>query len=267
MSESEEFDFPAVAVATAPIAGPEAGPAPDAYPTPAMPESAPKRRIRGGTLFTAAVVLGVLGGVGTGYAVQSSRPPTPLPPLAATQPRYAPVGVYQGVAPSPLPTGQDDAAITDGDLTALLLPTPAGANTDNIGWLDQNIDAEQDADLCDDPVHCFETDLSEGVVAIADTGWQRSDGLIVEIRIFRMAPGKSDSARDWVGNDNGGNQLSLPSDIDAAGYEFRDKYGNNDDFAQAVHGDLVVSFWVTSATSVPDPAVINGIITQQMGRL
>ena len=37
--------------------------------------------------------------------------------------------------------------------------------------------------------------------------------------------------------------------------------------AEAVHGDLAVEFWVTSPSRVPDPSVINGLITQQMGRL
>jgi hypothetical protein len=34
-----------------------------------------------------------------------------------------------------------------------------------------------------------------------------------------------------------------------------------------VHGDLVVDFWVTSPTTVPNPSIIDNLITQQMGRL
>jgi hypothetical protein len=231
----------------------------------------PKRRIRSGTLFTAALIVGVLGGVGTGYAVQSSRPPTPLPPLTVTQPRYVPAGVYQGIAPAQLPGSQDDAAITESDLTALLVPVPAGASTGDAGWLDQMIDEVQTADLCDDPVSCFGVDLRQGVLAAADTGWTTSQGYDVEIRIFRMAPGFSSTAREWAGyGENGGStstQIPMPTDLDAHGYEFLDSNDDNDDFAEAAHGDIAMEFWVTSHTQMPDTSVIDSIITQQMGRL
>jgi hypothetical protein len=251
-----------------------------AFGVPAMPgmplmpgepaEPKPKRRIRGRTLFTGALVLGVLSGAGTGYAVQASRPATPLPPLAATQPKYAPVGVYQGLVPPMLPASQDDATLTDGDLTKLLLSKPAGASTADSTWTDQMISVSQDAFLCDDQTKCFVSDYTDGVVAVADTEWTTSDGFGVEIRMFRFAPGSSTGARDWVsvgGSPNDSSTITLPSTVNVSGYESTDKYGLFDDFAQAVHGDIVVSFWVTSPTKKPDPAIIDKLITDQMGRL
>jgi len=230
-------------------------------------ERSPKRRVRSTTLFTAAVVLGVLGGVGTGYAVQAARPATPLPSLAGTQPKYAPPAVYQGIAPAMLPSSQDDAAMTDGDLTTLLLPVPSGASTDDSGWLDQSIDVEEESDLCDNAVDCFGDDYRNGVNAIADTSWVQN-GFYVEIRIYRFGPGESGSARSWAADgEDASNEIAIPSGIDASGYEYVDSNGDNDDTVWAVHGDLAVKFWVTSSTKVPNPSIIDKVITQQMGRL
>jgi hypothetical protein len=223
--------------------------------------------MRTSTLFGAAVFAGVIGGVGTGYAIQAARPATPLPPLSQTQPQYAPAAVYQGIAPAALPASQDDAASTDGDLTKLLLPTPSGATANPSGWLDQSIDAEQEADLCTvGAVSCFMSHYNEGVVSIADTSWVQ-DGFDVEIRIYRFAAGKSAQARDWAQNADTGTAVAVPSGIDATAYEYVDKWGADDDTAIAVHGDLVVDFWVTSPTTVPNPSIIDNLITQQMGRL
>jgi len=237
-----------------------------------VPQSpAPKRRIRTGRLFAGALVLGVLGGVAAGYAVQASRQPTPLPPLTTSQPRYLPSGIYQGLAPAVLPAAQDDATTTEGDLTKLLLPTPSGANTSNSDFVGQMMSIGQDAYYCDDQVNCFTTDYSEGIEAIADTEWTTSDGFFVEIRMYRFVPGESSVARQQEGSEgaapSNGTSITMPDGIDAAGYEYTDKWGQNDDHAEAVHGDIGVSIWVTSTSKVPDPSLIDGLITKQMGRL
>ncbi|SEK69527.1 hypothetical protein [Streptacidiphilus jiangxiensis] len=101
------------------------------------PEPKPRPRGRTAKIMAAAVVLGVLGGAGTGYAVQAARTPTPLPPLAVTQPTYPSA---HRVAPA-LTAAQDDMVKTDGDLTKLLVPIPSGAKpwdtpAGNDGWLD-----------------------------------------------------------------------------------------------------------------------------------
>lgn len=241
--------------------------APGSVPEP----PAPKRRIRTGRLFAGALVLGVLGGVAAGYAVQAARRPTPLPPLSASQPKYLPSAVYQGLAPAVLPASQDDATTTEGDLTKLLLPTPSGANTSNSDFVDQMMSIGQDAYYCDDQVTCFTTDYSQGVEALADTEWTTSDGFFVEIRMYRFAPGDASVARQWESSSaqvpTDGNSISMPDGINVGGYEFLDKWGANDDYARAVHGDIVVSFWVSSTSKVPNPSLIDGLITKQMGRL
>ena len=263
-----EFAEPAAVVEPAPEStqAPEQAPEPESTPE---PEPKRRRRIRSSTIFTAAVVLGVLGGVGTGYEIQNARPGTPLPPLAGSQPGYAPVGVYQGVAPAMLPASQDDATLTDGDLTKLLLPVPSGATTDPTLWIDENVDPEQIAELCasSDQQTCLGNYYTDGIVSIADTNWYQN-GFHVEVRLSRMAPGDSGNARDWAHTSGGqSNPLTLPNGISGYGYESVDSNGDNDDYASAVHGDLVADFWVSSPTQTPNPSMINGLITQQMGRL
>lgn len=251
------------------VAGTEAGTGPGTEATDG-PEPTRKKRISGGRLFTAALTIGVLGGVGAGYAVQASRPPTPLPSLAATQPKYAPAGVYQGIAAPQLPASQDDAARTEGNLAALLPPAPSGSSTEDSGWVDQNLGVVDDADLCANQSDCFTTDLNDGVDAVADTSWTTSSGFDVEIRLLRFAPGSSDQAlskvQDWTGG-SGETVIPVPSGIEATGFEYFDSYDQNDDEALAVHGDIVAMFWVTSSTKMPNPSLIDGVIKQQMGRL
>ena len=227
----------------------------------------PKRRIRTGRLFAGAIALGIIGGVAGGYTVQALRKPTPLPPLAVAQPVYPQSRVYDGTRPPALPAGQDDATIVNGDLTKLLLPTPAGAHAT---FLDHSrMDLVSEADTCENPASCFSTNLHDGVVRIADTAWIRSDGLYVEIRVFQYRPGYTNYADGQITNFSATNRtkIRMPDGIAAVGYEYFDSNNENDDHAVAVHGDLAVYFWVTSRTRVPDPSIIDGLIKQQMARL
>jgi hypothetical protein len=240
---------------------------PDSTATESAIEPKRRRRISSRALFVSAVVLGVLGGVGTGYAIQASRPDTPLPPLVGAQPQYGPIGVYAGIAPSPLPASQDDMTLTDGDLTKLLLPTPAGATVGE-AWDHQWIGVIDNAELCSDEVGCFSGDMMDQVRAIADTGWTTKSGYFEEVRIFRFDP--SYDTESWLQDDNPSQYTSLttPADLSASAITYNDpSQGGNIDFGTALHGDLVVEFWVTSNTNVPDPSLINSLMTQQMARL
>lgn len=250
------------------------GPEPTSMPVPVpVPISVPgeaaadrKRSVKTRTLFTGAVVLGLLGGASAGYTVQALRTPTPLPPLSVAQPLYPLSPIYDGVRAAGLPASQDDATVVDGDLTKLLLPTPAGATTTiDHTWMD----LLGEADTCDDTASCFDTDLHDGVARIADTAWRRGDGLFEEIRIFQYLPGRSSYADRGISDmlAGGGTKLRMPDGIAAAGHESFDSHDEYDDHAVAVHGDLAVYFWVTSRTHAPDPSIINDLITRQMARL
>jgi hypothetical protein len=226
----------------------------------------PKRSIKTRTLFVSALVLGVIGGVAAGYTIQALRKPTPLPSLAVAQPVYPRSPIYDGTRPPGLPASQDDATTVDGDLTKLLLPTPAGAQAT---FLDhQWVEISQDAADCNKPDDCFTSALTNHLARIAGTTWTRSDGLFVDIRMYQYQPGYSGTADSELRAAQGhSGALSLPDSVSAAGYEFVDSNGDNDDFAVALHGDLAVYFWVTSSSHVPDPSIISNLITQQMARL
>ena len=227
----------------------------------------PKRSVSTRKLFAGAVALGVVGGVAGGFTIQAMRKPTPLPPLAVTQPVYPRSPIYDGTRPPALPASQDDAAIVNGDLTKLLLPTPADAKA---GFVDHTwMSLKAEAETCADPASCFSSNVHDGVVRIADTSWKRSDGFYVEIRIIQHRPGYTDYANRGITDIDAGNhtKIRMPDGIASAGYEYFDENNENDDHAVAVHGDLAVYFWVTSAAQVPDPSIIDDLIKQQMARL
>ncbi|HEV2347427.1 MAG TPA: hypothetical protein VGS97_25250 [Actinocrinis sp.] len=251
---------------------PEAAVVPEAVASEAVAsetvaDTAPKKKrtIRTRSLFAGALALGFLGGVAGGYTVQALRKPTPLPPLSVAQPVYPRSPLYVGTRPSALPANVDDATNTDGDLAALLLPTPSGAKA----TLDDHryMSLIDEAGTCDNSAGCFSTNVIDGVARIADTAWNLSDGTYVEIRIFQYQPGNSNWPAVDLTTFSGRNKLTLPTGIAAAGYEYVDNHDENDDHAIAIHGDLAVYFWVTSTTRVPDPAIINDLITRQMARL
>jgi hypothetical protein len=87
--------------------------------------------------------------------------------------------------------------------------------------------------------------------------------------MYRFAAGQSGSGRTWVSQntEQDSTSIPMPTGIDATGYEFLDSYGDNADYIEAAHGDITVSFWVSSPSKKPDPSLIDGIVTQQMGRL
>ncbi|HZP50739.1 hypothetical protein, partial [Actinocrinis sp.] len=225
-----------------------------------------RRSVSTRKLFTGAIVLGVIGGVAGGFTIQAMRSPTPLPPLAVTQPAYPRGPIFDGTRPPALPASQDDATIVNGDLTKLLLPTPAGATA---SFYDHEwVELSQDAADCTLPATCLANELNGRLVRIAATTWTQSDGLFVEIRMYQHLPGHFDAvATDLASAKSRSNTLTLPDSVTAAGYEFSASDGYNDDFAVAVHGDLAVDFWVTSKNHAPDPSIISKLITQQMARL
>ncbi|MER8183403.1 hypothetical protein [Kitasatospora sp. NPDC094015] len=142
-------EAPAAPPATAPDHSPEpateqaAAPAPDTD-SDAGPEQAPEadpeqapaaRRISTGRLLLAAVLLGPLLGAVGGYAIQASRPPTPLPPLQVGAPHYPATTLdEQAVA-----AAQPKPLAVDGDLRKLMISKPDGAeNWDDYGYGDDS---------------------------------------------------------------------------------------------------------------------------------
>ena len=231
-----------------------------------------RRSVSTPALYSLLLVIGLIGGLGVGYAVQSQRSPTPLPPLAAAQPTYPPTPLFTGQQPSPLPSGDDDATIVSGDLPQVLLPTPVGATAtpglDHI-WLT----LADGAANCTNQAACFSSELSEGVSRIAQTGWATTDGVTVQITITQYSPGFSAKADDdYTDYQQGGTDttaLPSPPGTDAAGYSYADTDDpGSTDFMVALHGNLMIEFLVSTAGfPAPDSSYIDGLVTQQLARL
>jgi hypothetical protein len=219
-------------------------------------------------LYAGALLLAIVGGAAIGYTIQALRPPTPLPPPGVAQPAYPPTQVYSGVRPPALPAAQDDATVVEGDLTKLLLPTPSGATVP--GWAYDHSWQDITGAALYSPLNAvglYQAYIREGVLRVADTGWRQND-IDVEIQIIQYAPGESDNAAraESYGN-SPGTSIAMPPGVKALGSEYKDTSGVNTDYAVAVHGDLEVVFYVNDAAAVPDPALIDDLITQQMARL
>ncbi|MEV4612209.1 hypothetical protein AB0K43_06335 [Kitasatospora sp. NPDC049258] len=110
----------------------------DAATEPETATAAAGRRISTGRLLLAAVLLGPLLGAVGGYAVQASRPPTPLPPLQVGAPHYPATTLEAAAAAATLPR----PLAVDGDLRKLLISRPEGTEAwddygygDDAGWM------------------------------------------------------------------------------------------------------------------------------------
>ncbi|MFD0329712.1 hypothetical protein ACFQZC_19770 [Streptacidiphilus monticola] len=158
--------------------------------------SEPRRRRRTGLLFGLAVLLGVVGGAGTGYGVQASRPPTPLPPLTVPQPAYPSA---RAGAPA-LTADEDDMVRTDGDLTKLLLPLPKGSKlADDIqGWESLS----EYAQSFDRPGDAFRHQLELGFRRAAHTSWRTGD-VFVNVELSQYQHAAEDSADSYVSDQLG----------------------------------------------------------------
>ena len=247
---------------------------PASQSAPVLPEAPVKikrkRSISTPALCSLMIVIGLVGGIGAGYAVQDHRTPTALPSLAVAQPKYPQSALFTGQLPVMLPSAQDDATITDGDLTKVLLPTPSGAtaNYDHV-WMT----LADSASFCTVQSTCFDTYLNDDVSRIADTSWTLGNGTYVEVRISQYAEGSSgtlDQLFSTFSTPSGDQTLTPPPGFDVMAYEFVNTSNDNanTDYAEALHGNLLVEFWVVSGNAAaPDPSIINGLITQQLARL
>ncbi|MCD0482289.1 hypothetical protein LO771_07645 [Streptacidiphilus sp. ASG 303] len=174
-----------------------------ADPSPAAPDAAAgadpapggrRPRPRTAVLLASALLLGVLGGAGTGYAVQAGRPPTPLPPLAAPAPHYParPATAAEAAAAAPAPLG------LDGDLRKLLLKRPAGTRTwDFLPGEDGWMPADRMALLWRDSGEVFSSLLDDGFRRAATVSWLEGRAG-VRIRLIQYQSGSSDHVTEAV---------------------------------------------------------------------
>jgi hypothetical protein len=216
---------------------------------------------RTGLLFSSAVVVGLLGGAGTGYAVQKHRAPTPLPPLDAAVP------VTAGAAPAyKADPSVDDVAKLDGDLRTLLIDKPSDAKDPDfepgLSWVSSYELAEfARADDKD-----FVELGNAGFRRAAQRAWQK-DGRTVEIDViqFRTTAGAK-SFNGYEGIDDGA-EITGTSGHAYTSDALTNLDGDHWGMASFVHGDIVVfTFIFDHAKAVPASDVAD-IAGQQAAKL
>ncbi|MFD9334089.1 hypothetical protein ACFWBF_06675 [Streptomyces sp. NPDC060028] len=157
-------------------------------------QARPRRRGRTTFLIASAVVLGVLAGTVTGYAIQFNREPTPLAPLA-----QAKVVTPKALAPDGATTNKTINANrwhkTDDDLAKLLIEAPGGAKVEGSGYESLDFFA---AKFFEKPEHGLPGILSDRVRRVASTVWSEDDRVFVEVRLlqFNDRSGADDYEKD-----------------------------------------------------------------------
>ncbi|WP_405490522.1 hypothetical protein [Streptomyces sp. NBC_00096] len=161
--------------------------------TPDAVRTGPRRRRGRRTvlLIAGAVVLGVLAGTITGYAIQYDREPTPLAPLA------------QAGLVSPKALAPDDATTnktinanrwhkTDDDLTKLLIEAPGGAKKEGSGYSSLDFLA-LGFEFPDRALRGF---ASDGTRRIASVTWSEDDSNFVDVDLLQFSD--RDGADEYV---------------------------------------------------------------------
>ena len=264
---------PAVAAPAAAEAAAPAPAAPEAVPAVDGPSAVRKPRRRGKTalIMAVAVVLGVLGGAGVGYAVQQHRAPTPLPPLAGTQPSY-PAGHSTALA---LTAAEDDMVKTDGDLTKLLVPAPAKAQADPLeAGIDTYLDLAEYAETRENPGGAFTWYADNHFRRAAQARWQSgSDWTTIRLVQFAHAyeNGAETDVQDQQGYIKGVTAVAIPGTH--AGEVFPGTAAQHDNsgtyyegYAFFQHGDISAQLEISSPNPVSAKALL-ALAQNQMERL
>ncbi|MFR9756294.1 hypothetical protein [Streptomyces sp. TR06-5] len=268
------------------IAAPSAAPSTDPAPPDPLPEAAgtaPARRPRGRTslILAAAALLGVAGGVATGYTVQADRAPTPLPPLSQASLSY-PDGHLSEDAWEPLPAKHDHRVKTDGDLRKLLVHKPKGSQDSTFhavtdGWLG----VEDYARDFVDPAQMFSGLASQDVRRIAATQWEESSTELTYVQLVQFNEATTHRAANHAreqlaympGEEFAGNP-GVPLEGSSTGRAFVfDEPSRNPGFlplyearAIAHRGDIMMDIRVTDTAPVSEKEIQN-LAEQQLERL
>ncbi|CAM5494432.1 hypothetical protein SAVIM338S_03493 [Streptomyces avidinii] len=159
----------------------------DNAPEQGTPDAAgpgPRARRRGGRtvlLIAGAVVLGVLAGAVTGYAVQYDREPTPLAPLAQAGLAYP-----KALAPDDATTNKTINANrwhkTDDDLAKLLIEAPGGAKVEGTGY--DTVDFVSTA--FEEPDYMLRNLVRTKVRRLASVSWSEGDSTFVVVQLLQF---------------------------------------------------------------------------------
>ncbi|GAA1997558.1 hypothetical protein [Catenulispora subtropica] len=220
---------------------------------------------RTGLLFSSAVVVGLMGGVASGFAIQHGRPATPLPPIPHTlAPAAAPAA-----AESPDPA-TDDGAKLDGDLRALLVDAPAEAH-DPAGLPARGWATIGDlAEYWPHPDQAFEKLNRERFRRAARAYWDLPDGTEVEIDLIQFRT--TDDAQTFFGEIGFPVDVSTPT-VDGTGTGYVGRYtskgpdGFYTGYGLVRHGNVVEQVFVNRKQDPPEIADLTKITKEQADRL
>ena len=228
---------------------------------PGVPGPRGRRRRRTALLLASALLLGVLGGGGVGYAVQASRPPTPLPSLDVAPPHYPaePLDAKGSAAAAPEPLA------IDGDLRKLLIKKPKNAKSwDFLPGRDGWMPADQMAQMLDNTSDVFRSLLVLGFRRAAMTSWLEGD-TDIRIRLIQFRPEHTEGAAGTVQaaaycsqhNDDPCTPRSIPGTATGHAYVTRRSFQYSDSteryyygLAVACRGDVVMRIDVHSPKRV-----------------
>ena len=227
---------------------------------------------RTGLLFSSAAVLGLLGGGGTGYAIQQHRSPTPLPALGDVAVVRA-AGVSQGSATdgATADPATDDGAKLDGDLIKVLMDKPADAK-DPIaepptGW----ISARELAEYYGGEDGMFIALNRDGFRRAAMRMWDAKDGSVVEVDLiqFRTTDGAAEYYDGGLGTETGSGLVKINGTSTGYAYSWKTKNLAGDYYgtATALHGTVVVEVYATDSAKLVTASEIARIAEEQVGRL
>lgn len=243
-------------------------------PPPAPEPYRPMARRRIALLAAAAVVLGVLAGAGAGYEVQQDRRPTPLPKLVGPPPT-------QPAAPGPVPSSakpEDDRnAVYEGDLMALLMPAPKGAEAKARGWKTLS----ELAGEYTDPIFMYDDLADEGFRRSVVATWETGKGhklVTTEVALTQFRDDERQYTSQWLHTNevaDGGHQSygePLPGHTDSvvmpSSFPYEEGGGLRvyvgEAFARV--GNIGVQVYVTAMHPVTAKA-LTSVITKQLERL
>lgn len=220
---------------------------------------------RTGLLFTSAAAVGLIGGAGTGFAIQKGRAETPLPPVPHTlAPALAPAAAE---VPDPK---TDDGAKLDGDLRELLLEKPAGAHDPADlparAWLSIGDLAE----YWHRPDQAFEKLNREHFRRAAGVVWELADGTQVEVDLVQFRT--TGDAETFFGDAGFPQELTTPAVAGTStGYVGRDTgkgpEGYYTGYGLVRHGNVVELVFVNRKQDPPAIDDLMKITKEQADRL
>jgi hypothetical protein len=220
---------------------------------------------RSGLLFSSAVVVGLVGGAGSGFAMQKGRAATPLPPV--------PHALAQAVGPAaaaPPDPKTDDGAKLDGDLRELLLAKPAGAHDPADLPAREWITLGELAEYWGRPDRTFEKLNREHFRRAAGVIWELADGTSVEIDLVQFRT-SADAQTFFEGIGFPAEATTLPVEGTATGYVSRDTGKRSDGYFTGYglvrHGNVVEQVFVNRKQDPPALDDVMKVTKEQADRL